>query len=500
MPEAVLATPAPAETGRPEPLVVTGHHRLGRRLSAWLAVAPAVIGIAVAWILLTHMRPSFDAFGWLDWGRQVLHWNLNTDAAPSWKPLPFLFTFPYALAGPNAQLWLWMITATATAGASSVFAARIAFRLAGPASGRPWARWIAALFAGVGVLAAGPTATSGRDLNSFVHQVLIANSDPMVQSLCLAAVDAHLCRRRRLALILLLLAGLGRPEAWAFVVLYAAYLWRADPAARGLAVASVLAIPAAWFIVPGLTSHSWFIAGDRALGSQYQVHGFKAAGVIARLRSLYPLPAQLALLVALGLALVRRDRSWFALFAAAALWVIVEIGFAYHGWSAVPRYLLEPGALLVVLAATGVGWVLAYAPPGRAALHGVLLAAELAALVGFVVALVPAANRLVHAVQPQLPIARRADTQLSRLEAVIAIDGGPAAIKRCGQPVTQNDKQSELAWAIGLNVGKVGFAPGRAIASGLPIVYFWPHDSGWRVRPFHVTARCEALRTDSAVT
>ena len=45
------------------------------------------------------MRPGFDAYGWLVWGRQTLHGNLNTDGAPSWKPLTFLFTLPYSLGG-----------------------------------------------------------------------------------------------------------------------------------------------------------------------------------------------------------------------------------------------------------------------------------------------------------------------------------------------------------------------------------------------------------------
>ena len=61
-----------------------------------------------------NLGPGYDAFGWLVWGRQVLHWNLNTDGAPSWKPLPFLFTLPYALFGRSGP-WLWSVTAVAEA-------------------------------------------------------------------------------------------------------------------------------------------------------------------------------------------------------------------------------------------------------------------------------------------------------------------------------------------------------------------------------------------------
>jgi len=31
-------------------------------------------------------------------GHQTLAGNLNTNAAPSWKPLPYLFTVPYAIS------------------------------------------------------------------------------------------------------------------------------------------------------------------------------------------------------------------------------------------------------------------------------------------------------------------------------------------------------------------------------------------------------------------
>ena len=59
------------------------------------------------------------------------------------------------------------------------------------------------------------------------------------------------------------------------------------------------------------------------------------------------------------------------------------------------------------------------------------------------------------------------------------------------------------AWAIELNVGNVGYRPGRSIAEGIPIIVFKPHDAGWQVRPYHLLpsaiSRCEFLRTDSAM-
>jgi hypothetical protein len=87
-----------------------------------------VLAASVLFVVLVGMRPSYDPYGWLVWGRQVLHWNLNTDGAPSWKPLTFLFTLPYALFG-RASVYMWMVTSVAGTMAGAVLAARIAFRI-----------------------------------------------------------------------------------------------------------------------------------------------------------------------------------------------------------------------------------------------------------------------------------------------------------------------------------------------------------------------------------
>jgi len=82
------------------------------RRHPWLAVSAAVVVVSIAFVLWSNMRPGYDAYGWLVWGRQTLHWDLDTNGAPSWKPLTFLFTLPYSLLGRGA-LWLWMVTAVA---------------------------------------------------------------------------------------------------------------------------------------------------------------------------------------------------------------------------------------------------------------------------------------------------------------------------------------------------------------------------------------------------
>jgi hypothetical protein len=137
-----LTTPDPAahRPGRrsleppPRPVEPAGRGPVPASRAAAIAAALAVLLAAVAVVAMTGMRPGYDAFGWLVWGHQVLHWNLNTDGAPSWKPLTFLLTLPYALAG-RGQMWLWMVTAVGGALAGGVFAGRIAHLLTDGAPG-----------------------------------------------------------------------------------------------------------------------------------------------------------------------------------------------------------------------------------------------------------------------------------------------------------------------------------------------------------------------------
>ncbi len=68
--------------------------------------------VSLLLLLWAKTRPGFDPYGWLVWGRQTVAGNLDTNAAPSWKPLPYLFTAPYGLFG-HYQLWLWMVTSLA---------------------------------------------------------------------------------------------------------------------------------------------------------------------------------------------------------------------------------------------------------------------------------------------------------------------------------------------------------------------------------------------------
>jgi hypothetical protein len=464
-----------------------------RRLSevprTWAIIAVAVIGVSVLLIALTRARPGYDAFGWLVWGRQTLHGNLNTDGAPSWKPLTFLFTLPYSLLGRHLAASLWVITAWAGGLAGAVFAARIAYKLTPARPEHRGAPIAAAAIAGGGLLVIGDLA----------HLLLIANSDPFTTTLCLAAIDSHLSRRYRLAFVVLVLVGLARPEGWVFAGIYAVWAWRAMPAMRAMAAFGILLMLALWVGVPALTSHSVLHPGDLALGSPRQIHGSKLTGVIRRWRGLLGLPIQIAALLGVTWAAARRDWTWLVLAAAAVLWVAIEFAFALHGFSAVARYLLEPAAVVVVLGAAAIGRLLntlRELPRIRLAGPGLLVV--------FVLGLIPYLHEDERVSRRQVSDQRANAALVSRLDDLIRDVGGAKTIRRCGQPVGPVGNQSLLAWALDMNVGNVGYKPGPAIRSGRPVVVFKPHGHGWSVRAWHPRpgdrARCVRLRRQTSFT
>lgn len=470
MTDTTISAPAATPRTRRSP------ERLRNRLARppwghpWLTGTVLLILLAVAFVVAAQVRPAYDAYGWLVWGHQAAHLSLDTNAAPSWKPLTFLFTFPYALVAGRAALWLWMVTAAAAGFAAAVFGARIAYRLSAAPAGRRYAAIAAALVAGAGVLG----------LEGYWHFILISTADPMAVALSLAAIDCALSRRPGWAWLALVLLSLGRPEGLPAALVYAVWAWRRVPALRRGLVVGLAVIPLLWFGVPALTSRSWLIAGNVLGDSTSPLPGNKLAGVMSGFVSLYELPMQVAALCALALAIVLRLRAWLLIAAAAASWLAVEVALAYHGWGVAPRYMFEPAAVMVVLAGAGVGRALALDRRRRVVL-GWLGAA---AVVALVVTLAPQARirgRLVH---NGIVLGRTWARQLHRLNTVIAKEGGSKRIFACGQPVTEVPYQSILAWELDENVIDVGWEPQVWERLGLPLVLFEPQGAGWQVRTF----------------
>ena len=199
-------------------------------------------------------------------------------------------------------------------------------------------------------------------ISSYWHYMLSAQSDPMIVALCLAAIDCHLCGRHRWAWVLGGLASLGRPEVWLFLGLYSIWAWRRVPSMRALIAGGIVVLVVLWFGIPALTSRTPFVAASNALGSGRRLRSDRVFGTIGRFLDLNTAVIELTALLAVVLAVVRRDRVTLALAAGVCAWVLVEIAFALHGWPGLGRYMYEPAGVLIVLAGVGVGSVLVDAP------------------------------------------------------------------------------------------------------------------------------------------
>jgi hypothetical protein len=443
-------------------------------------VVVVLVGFGI--VRWANTRPGFDPYGWLVWGHQALAGTLDTNAAPSWKPLPFLFTVPYALFG-HYQLWLWMITSVAASISGLIFAARITYRVLNPGPERRWIALVVAVLAGLAVYV----------INEYWHYILSDQSDPMIVSLCLAAIDCHQCRRHRWAFALGVLGGLGRPEVWAFTGLYTLWAWRRVPSMRVFLAVGWVVTAGMWFGIPALTSRSPFVSADNAFYSGRRLHHDLIFGTIGRYLHLMPRGLEVAALISVILALWRRDRTTLAFVGAIVLWVVVEIAFVIHGWPGVPRYMFEPAGLLAVVAGIGVGRLL-LEPPRVSKAVGIAGAVAAAALV---VSVIPPAVSQARWESHDLSHQRLRTHTINLLGSEIAAKHGAAAFHGCGAPVTRLEYQSTVAWALDRNVSAVGFKYGEAIASGKPIVLVTPYPqsgSGWHIQPVHQrSAACRTL-------
>ena len=464
----------------------------------WLSVSAVIVVVSAVLTLWARTRPSYDAYGWMVWGHQTWRLTLDLGGAPSWKPVPFLFTVPYALAG-HYQLYLWMVTATAVALGGTVFAGRIAYRLVGgndlrldPDPIRRYAPWVAAFIAGAGVLG----------IEDYFHYILSSQSDPMIVTFLLAAIDMFLIGRYRWALVFGVLAALGRPEVWPFLGLFGLWAWFKLPSMRWMLILGAAVVLFMWFGVPTITNGRPDIAGQLAKGSPRELHSNRLIGTLSRVHGILYLPVWIAAGVATALAVLRRNRVVLAMAALVVVWAIVEIAFAYHGWPALPRYVFEAGGVVAVLAGVAVGWLMLEGPRLREGMEiprwaGLVVAAAL------VVAMIPGAIHRVRVERTDLTTQRARTHQISLLQSATNALGGARHIVDCGQPVTDVEYASTVAWLYNLDVGSVGGFQQHVEAAELanpaiPKVLIHPlARGGWRFQPWHTqpgnVARCAGI-------
>ena len=235
-----------------------------------------------------------------------------------------------------------------------------------------------------------------------------------------------------------------------------------------------------WFGIPAITSRSPFVAASNAFGSGRRLKSDRVFGTIDRFLDLYSTPLEIAALLSLVVAALRRDLVTLVLGAGAVAWVVIEIAFSLHGWPGLGRYMFPAAAVMVVVAAVLVGriladlpaWLAARLPALRASGAGLAAAIVLAAvLVG---TLVPSAVSRARTEHRDLKAQRTRTKAINRLSGAVDRLGGPARLNACGEPLTRLEYQTILAWTLKINVVKIGFKYSQAIHHGNPIVLFTP--------------------------
>jgi hypothetical protein len=327
--------------------------RMPPAVRTWLTPAAWVAGVTAALLLIFPVGfPNYDTIYALVWGRELAH-GMSPDQGAALAPTPHPLTELIGLI--STPLGDGAITVIMVLGYASLgLIGWLVYWL----GARWFDRWVGAV-AAVIVLTRAPYLSNG--LRAYIDLPYIA--------LCLGALALE-ARRPRAGwpvLALLALAGLLRPEAWLFSVVYLAYLaldpdkLRRDRASAPL-IALALAGPVLWALFDAITTgdplYSWtgtketvetlerqtgpvdlVLYGPRRLGEVLQWPGIvgAAGGVV------------------LGLAFMRR-RSALGV-AAAALALAAFAILACGGLAILPRYTMLAAAVLAIFAALGLlGW------------------------------------------------------------------------------------------------------------------------------------------------
>ncbi len=421
----------------------------------WVAVC---LGLGALSLLMVS-APTYDPWAWIIWGREITHLDLVTTEGPSWKPLPVLFTTPFALVGDDAAPGLWLAVARAGGLLAFVMAYRLGARLAGPVAG---------------LIAAGSLFLA----DEFIRNFWRGNSEGLLVAFVLWAVERHLDGRRMHAFLLGFAASLLRPELWPFWGLYGLWLvWQArdgETRRRDAAVvfgSGALAI-VLWFLPEYLGSGDWLRAASRALDPDPDSAAFADSPfveVFVRSAAILSAPVYVGGALATAVAAVawRRHRRGGLRLALAAGATILMIGVALMtegGFAGNLRYVALPAAIVCVLA--GAGWVeLVRSARGRWGARGALAATVLvvAAWAPFV------ANDWSTLRFHWDLVEKEADFYGPNLRSVIAKAGGEDRIKACGGVFAGRFQVQAVAWYVhmhGRDVNIFPFGPGTTVAQG----------------------------------
>jgi hypothetical protein len=384
--------------------------------------------------LALSATPSFDAWGWVLWGRELAgHGAFSTANYPSWKPLPALVTTVWATLAPGHEPALWLVTARAGGLVALVLAGRLAARFGGPIAGAVAAAGLAVAPDWWSMLGAG-------------------SSEPLLVALVLGAVLRHLDGREGQALGLGVMAALLRPETWPFLIAYALWTSRAAGAGRRAVAAGALAVvPVLWFGGDWLGSGSPWTGGHLARVSQEAqalgagtLRPAAALVVMGRGLGLVAVPLLVGVLAAVAGPDGARRRALRALAAAAVALIALVAGEAALGYAGLSRFALPAGALLCAVGAVGLADLVRRV--GRsAARRSVATAAAVVAAAAGIPAAVAAAHDL-RAAEASGDLAAETRSVLHDLEAsgvmracrrslAVAPPSQPAVAEALGRPV-----------------------------------------------------------------
>lgn len=398
--------------------------------------------------LLFPSAPTYDPWAWIMWGREILQLDLVTTGGPSWKPLPVLFTTPFAVFGDDLApyLWLWI------ARAGGLLAIAMAFRLARRLVGPGVAGWIA------GIFAAAFLATTFE----FLRDAALGNSEALLAALVLWAVERHLDGRRDHTLYLGFAAALLRPETWPFLGLYGIWLWFKDPELRlRMAILAAL-IPLLWFGPELWGSGDALRASNRANNPNPGSAAFAAhpgLEVVERFHQRTVWALEAAGLIGLLTAVVawirgRRQGAILVIAGIGLAWLALVAAMTEGGYAGNQRYLIVTTAALCVVAGIGVARVfqgiqLLGERVGGSARAG-LAAASAVFLVGLVAGW-PVIRDKADNVDATLDELRYEASLWHTLDDAIDAAGGRAALLSCGSVYSGPFQTQMVAYEMGVH-------------------------------------------------
>jgi hypothetical protein len=445
-----------------EPATPVATSRLTVR-DGWPAMLVGSLVLAVISLFVLPRVVAYDPWSWLIWGREITHLDLNTTlAATAVKPLPIFVDTLLAPTGSLAPI-LWLLIARWATLLALVLVFRLGRRLGG---------------AGAGLIAAIGLAVSDEFLG---YLFMAGMSEPMATAAVLAAVDNHMQSRRRWAFGCLIIAGLLRPEAWPFLILYS--LWLAYPklTRRGaLGIVVAVAVPPSWFVIDWFGSRQFFRSAGAATHETQGGPLLSREPGLATVRETWHLmSAPVVVLFVLGLAaaLIAWQRSgrlkepgarsgrlkepgavvWFGL--GAIGWLAVDAVLAQGRFATgAPRYLLPGVALAAVVAgvffADAVRALVRILPDSR-----VSVAIAVLACLGLAVCAGPRFIQTGKQVRSGVRQGRISAQLQTALPRAITLAGGPDAVIACAPIITKNFQVPLLAWQLHVPLDAVHFVP-----------------------------------------